>query len=196
MRGILSTVLFFLASTMLSGQSAPNTYGYLTDTLCGSRGANRLHAEHARRSVASGKAKYAIYDEQSKQLYIIEDAALAERWLGQRVRVTGTVGATPLRRAGQSYAPDAVATVRDAQGRQRPVSGNPSAADAASGRAPLDTTTPRVQQHRNALDTTTPIAGVLTIATIEPADATAAPPDRRKQTARPARAESSPQPQP
>jgi len=163
--------------------------GYLTDTLCGARGANHLHAEHARRSVASGKAQYAIYDEQSRQLYILESGPGAgssaqagiEAWLGQRVRITGTVGATPLRRAGQSYAPDAVATV-EVNGVQRPVSGNASRTGTAPG-TPLSTgaassaPTPRVQQHEKALDTATPVAGVLAIASIEPA--TAAPANRK-----------------
>ena len=51
---------------------------------------------------------------------------------------------------------------RDAQGAQRPVSGDPSRN--GSGRADLS---PRVQTHARALDTKTPVAGLLTISSVE-----------------------------
>jgi len=148
--------------------------GFVTDTFCGRRGASEKHAEHARRTVASGLAQYALYDEATKQLYILEPQATAEQYVGHRVKITGTLGTTPLRRAGQSYAPDAVAAYRD-----------PSAPNGLRSTASHDrgaTSTPassgaaKVQSHENALDQTTPIAGVLSISSVEPAPT---PPPRR-----------------
>jgi len=165
-------VLVVAIGTQAQTASSPVTVtGYVTDTLCGARGANHLHAEHARRSVASGKAQYAIYDERTRQLYILEDKAAAEQWLGQRVRITGTLGVSPLRRAGQSYAPDAVATVKDARGTQVPVSGDASRTGLAPGTplsagAASSAPTPRVQTHAKALDSATPVAGVLSISSV------------------------------
>jgi hypothetical protein len=57
--------------------------------------------ESAKRNVASGKAKYAIYDEATKKLYILacttpasavptfEDQRCVEQYLGQRLKITG-----------------------------------------------------------------------------------------------------------
>jgi hypothetical protein len=81
------------------------------------------------------------------------------------VRVTGTLSASPITRAGESYAPDAPATVRDASGAERPV--NATAADASPAGAGSEQS--RVQRHAKALDTTTPVAGTLAISTIEAA---------------------------
>ena len=143
--------------------------GWITDTMCGKRGANALHIDHAKRAVASGKAQYALYDEATKKLYILDSGQGAggggqwEQWLGQRVRITGTLSASPIRSAGESYAPDAVATYKDSSGTVRGTSAtstDPSTATAASGQA-------RVQQHAKALDTSTPVAGVLSVSSVE-----------------------------
>ena len=176
--------------TFAQRQDATTVTGFVTDTWCGRKGASEKHAEHARRSVASGKAKYALYVETQAptargasidgKLYILDSGQwsvaggqgnlerLFAQYAGQRLRITGTVSATPIRHAGQSYAPDAVATVR-VNGASRPVNAttatpattaDPSVTGATSGQA-------RVQQHHKALDTTTPVAGILTIAAVE-----------------------------
>ena len=118
--------------------------GFITDTLCGKSGANPKHIEHAKRSVASGKAKYAIYDERTKQLYILEGPKVEgdtsnvniEQYLGQRVTITGTLSPTPVKRAGQKLDPASGEVVRH---------------------------TPRAG---TALDTSTPVGGVLRIESI------------------------------
>lgn len=167
---ILVGSLGALAAQVTNSVSAT---GYITDTLCGAKGANAQHIDCAKRTVASGKAKYAIYDEATKKLYILQGSgasgASIEQYLGQRVKITGTLSTTPtsgepgrtITRAGQSYAPDAVATPIKSDGNPdqsntaRMVSGDP-AAPSGQGAA-------RVQSHRKALDVSTPIAGVLTI---------------------------------
>lgn len=121
--------------------------GFLTDTLCGAKGATERHIECAKRTVASGKARYAFYVEDpggagndvEQKLYMVEPQEAAATWLGQRVKVTGTVSQTPLKRAGQS----------------------------------LDPATGKVRRHNSLINDSTPIAGVLHISSIEPAPALA-----------------------
>lgn len=165
---LLAPILIAFVAVPAAAQTTTVTVtGFLTDTLSGRSGATALNVESAKRNVASGKAKYAIYDEATKKLYILDPQDTAVTYLGQRVKITGTLLPTPLTRAGQSYAPDAVAAPIKSDGNPdqsnaaRLVSGDPTA-PAGPGAA-------RVQGHRKALDTSTPIAGVLTISTIEPA---------------------------
>jgi hypothetical protein len=77
--------------------------GFITDALSGRTGATAQHAEATKRNVEAGMGKYAVYDEKTKQLYILEPQATAAVYLdlGQRVTVTGTLAANPVKRAGQ-----------------------------------------------------------------------------------------------
>jgi hypothetical protein len=186
------------------------------------RGANPLHAEAAKRNVASGKAKYAIYDEGTRKLYVLscgaisgQPSAISEEWknldqscveqyLGQRVRISGRLTPAPITRAGQSFAPDAVAAPKDAAGNAdqssvaRIVSADPAAAtdpsrpDATNAVGAANTNPARIQSHpmttlgagsgsRRAVDTSTPVAGILIISTVEVL--TTAPPVRRTSAA-------------
>jgi hypothetical protein len=106
--------IFALASFIAAKAQTPqvstveiSTMGFITDTLSGRTGATALHATASRRNVAAGMAKYAVYDEKTKQLYILEpqDTAAAYLELGQRVTVTGTLAASPMSRAGQMVDP-------------------------------------------------------------------------------------------
>jgi len=65
-----------------------------------------------------------------------------------------------------------VATVKDARGTQAPVSGDASRTGLAPGTplsagAASSAPTPRVQTHAKALDSATPVAGVLTFTSVE-----------------------------
>ena len=144
LRTLLTTILILLLSLgVFAQQTSVSATGFITDTLCGKSGANPKHIEHAKQTVASGKAKYAIYDERTKQLYILDGSQLVgdpstgsgqaaiEQYLGQRVTITGTLSATPVKRAGQKLDPASGEVVRH---------------------------TPRAGA---ALDTSTPVAGVL-----------------------------------
>jgi hypothetical protein len=162
MRSKLLVVILVGSLSVLAAQvtNSVSATGYITDTLCGQKGANAQHIDCAKRSVASGKAKYAIYDEATKRLYILDPQDTAVAYLGQRVKITGTLSTTPLTRAGQSYAPDAVATPIKSDGNpDQSNTARPAERDgpsAAAGQGPA-----RVQGHRKALDTSTPVAGVL-----------------------------------
>ena len=94
-----------LGALVLVAQAQQNetVSGYVTDTLCGKKGANARHVDCAKRSVAAGTTQCALYDEETRRLYVLEPQATAAQYAGQRVKVTGAVGYSPLTRAGQVY---------------------------------------------------------------------------------------------
>jgi hypothetical protein len=165
MRTTSLAALLLLSLTALGQTSGEVTLtGYVTDTWCGRKGANEKHAEHARRSVASSVAQYALYDEASKKLYILAPQSTAAQHVGQRVQITGTLSATPITRAGQSLAPDAVAAYKDpsapnglrATGATSGTSTAPGTIHTATPTAAIGNTA-RVQSHEDAPDQTTPV---------------------------------------
>ena len=168
MPNIIGLMIFAVFTASGQTPATVTATGYLTDTMCGAKGATSKHIECAKRKVASGKAQYAIYDEATRRLFILDSSTAASRaqvesYLGQRVKITGTVSSTPITRAGQSLVPDTEAA--------------PSSTDNAGGINPAPTTSSapttnppmRVVTRAKALDTSTPIAGVLTISSIESA---------------------------
>jgi hypothetical protein len=88
---VLATVAGLLLWTAQAQTPQVNATGWLTDTLCGAKGANSLHIDCAKRKVASGRAKYAFYDERTRRLYVLADQQAAEQYLGQHLQVTGTI---------------------------------------------------------------------------------------------------------
>ena len=163
---VAAVVLIVLAyvNGALAQAPAVSATGFITDTMCGKRGANAQHTDHAKRQVASGKAQYAIYDEASKRLYVFDSTdpgtrAMVEQFLGQRVRITGTLSATPLRSAGDVLVP------ADSPSAQMAGVSAPSISGAA-GSAPTQLV---AVKSAKALDKSTPIAGALSVTSIEPA---------------------------
>ncbi len=88
--GLMIVSLFFVLPATPQTTQVTVT-GWMTDTICGAKGANALHIDCAKRKVASGKAKYAFYDERTRRLYVLADQQTAEQYLGQHLQVTGTV---------------------------------------------------------------------------------------------------------
>ncbi len=119
------------AACLLSITAHPQTNqvtvtGFVTDTLSGIRGANALHADAAKRNVASGMASYALYDEKTKKLYILGQQDTAAANLGQRVTVTGALAASPMTHAGQAVDPKSGQSVdfhHLGQGSSTPIAG-------------------------------------------------------------------------
>jgi hypothetical protein len=107
--------------------------GFVTDTLSGRRGANPLHADASKRNVAAGMAVYAVYDEATKKLYVLQPQATGATYVSQRITVTGTLAPSGMQHAGQHVNPQTNVTE---------------------------------DFHRVGQDSTTPIGGVLTIASI------------------------------
>jgi hypothetical protein len=103
---ILFVILLFSGGHRTHAQAVQTSVtGFITDTLSGSRGANALHADASKRNVASGMAKYAVYDETTNRLYILDPQDTAGAYLGQRVTITGTLSPHPMQHAGQHVNP-------------------------------------------------------------------------------------------
>lgn len=86
-------VLILVASLSAIGAQVTisvSATGYITDTMCGAKGANAQHVDCAKRSVASGNgsaalttgAKYALYDEATKKLYILQGSGVGDQGSG------------------------------------------------------------------------------------------------------------------
>jgi hypothetical protein len=127
-------ILGTIALVVAHAQSAQvSVTGFVTDTLSGRRGANPLHADASKRNVAAGMAVYAVYDEATKKLYVLQPQATGATYVSQRVTVTGTLAPSGMQHAGQHVNPQANVTE---------------------------------DFHHVGQDSTTPIGGVLTIASI------------------------------
>jgi hypothetical protein len=85
----------FLATIALTGQkdkSKSGTWsGFVTDTLCGAKGANADHAACATKCVKERGAKYALYDATDKKVYILDPQDKAAPHAGHEVTVKGTL---------------------------------------------------------------------------------------------------------
>jgi hypothetical protein len=99
-------ILGTIALVVAHAQSAQvSVTGFVTDTLSGRRGANPLHADASKRNVAAGMAVYAVYDEGTKKLYVLQPQATGATYVGQRVTVTGTLAPSGMQHAGQHVNP-------------------------------------------------------------------------------------------
>ncbi|MGA7784664.1 MAG: hypothetical protein WB997_08470 [Candidatus Acidiferrales bacterium] len=82
-----------------------NATGFVTDTLSGKQGANALHADAAKRNVQAGMAMYAVYDEATEKLYVLQPQGTGEAYVGQRLTVSGTLAPSAMQHAGQGVDP-------------------------------------------------------------------------------------------
>lgn len=145
---LLIMVLALSAMLQLSALPQANQLsvtGFVTDTLSGKRGANALHVDAAKRAVASGMAQYALYDEKTHKLYILAPQDSAVAYLGQHIKITGTLAPHPVQHGAQMTDPN-TNEVKDF--------------------------------HHVGQDSSTPVAGLLTISSIvvaPPAGPTAVP---------------------
>jgi hypothetical protein len=142
---VLATAFFWYLLVSHAQTSKASVTGFITDTLSGKRGANALHVDAAKRAVASGMAQYALYDEKTHKLYILAPQDSAVAYLGQHIKVTGTLAPSPM----------------------------------AHGAQAVDPNTNEVKDfHHVGQDSSTPVAGVLTITSVAvapPAGPTATP---------------------
>src|SRR5215510_16233297 len=65
--------------------------GWVTDTDCGAQGAKEGHAECAAKCVKEKGAKWALYDPETKTVWIIADQAKAAEVVGKEVVCKGVV---------------------------------------------------------------------------------------------------------
>jgi hypothetical protein len=96
----------FLIAAHAQTPSPTTVTGFLTDTLSGKRGANELHLDASKRNVASGMAQYAVYDEKTHKLYIMEPQSTAAAYICQRITVTGALAPSPMSHSAQTIDPN------------------------------------------------------------------------------------------
>ncbi len=65
--------------------------GWVTDDMCGAKGANAGHASCAKTCVQMHGAKYALYNTADKQVYILDPQDKAAAHAGHEVIVEGTL---------------------------------------------------------------------------------------------------------
>jgi len=93
-RLLMCTVtLLFAAGLTLAGQdSTPKTgswTGWITDDMCGAKGASADHAACAKKCVKEQGAKYALYNPDDKKVYILDPQSKAEGHEGTEVTIKG-----------------------------------------------------------------------------------------------------------
>ena len=65
--------------------------GWVTDTDCGGKGAVEGHADCAKKCVKEKGAKWALYDPETKTVWVIADQAKASEMVGKEVVCKGVV---------------------------------------------------------------------------------------------------------
>jgi hypothetical protein len=87
--------LLFAASIAFTGQKdtgkSGTWSGWITDTICGAKGANAGHAACAEKCVKEHGAKYALYNPADKKVYVLDPQEKAVGHAGHEVTVTGTL---------------------------------------------------------------------------------------------------------
>jgi ATP/ADP translocase len=86
-------VLFAVGISMARQDNAkPGSWsGVVTNNMCGAKDASAAKAECTTKCVKSHGAKYALYDEADKKVYILDPQDKAEGHAGHDVTVTGTL---------------------------------------------------------------------------------------------------------
>ncbi len=85
-------ILFATGLTLAAPKGKEGTWaGWVTDTHCGAKGANADHAACAKKCVEQDGAKYALYDNATKKVYVLEPQDQAAAHVAQHVRVKGSL---------------------------------------------------------------------------------------------------------
>ena len=93
-RALVLAVALGVSSLAFAGDSAAEgTWtGYVTETHCGAAGAKADHAECAVKCVKEKGAHWAIYNTESKQMFVLSgDDAMMEKMAGKKVKVKGSM---------------------------------------------------------------------------------------------------------
>ena len=89
-RVLVVAVVVGLASFAFAGDMTEGSWtGWVTDTACGAKGAKAEHADCAHKCVKEKGAKYALYTEADKQVWVLSNQEEAGKMAGQEVTVKG-----------------------------------------------------------------------------------------------------------
>jgi hypothetical protein len=90
-----AVVVLFIASVAFTGQKkdekAGSWSGWVTDTMCAAKGAKAGHTDCANKCVKEHGAKYALYDTESKKVYVLDPQDKAAEHAGHEVTVKGSL---------------------------------------------------------------------------------------------------------
>jgi hypothetical protein len=91
----LLAVVSLLAAPVMAGDAAKGEWtGWITDTHCGVKGADRDHTAACVEKCMNGGSKAQIYVESEKKAYPINDFAKVKALVGQKVTLKGTLDAS------------------------------------------------------------------------------------------------------
>ncbi len=93
--GLLVAALALGVSSVTSAQEKKGDMvmitGWVTDTHCGAKGAVEGHGDCAKKCVKEKGAKWALYDPETKTMWILSDQERGSQMVGKRVICRGTV---------------------------------------------------------------------------------------------------------
>ena len=87
---IVGVALVLSLATFAFAADAGSWTGWVTDTACGAKGASSAHADCAAKCVKDKGAKYALYNEADKSVWVLSDQDGAAKMAGKMVTVKGT----------------------------------------------------------------------------------------------------------
>jgi hypothetical protein len=106
---LLVGALVLGTSSLISAEEKKNDKvsitGWVTDTDCGAKGAKEGHAECAAKCVKEKGAKWALYDPETKTMWVIADQAKASEMAGKKVVAKGTTDMKKKEMFVDSYTP-------------------------------------------------------------------------------------------
>lgn len=89
--GITVVALALVAGFSFASGKEGSWTGWITDTHCGAKGGNAKHADCAKKCVEGQGGKYALYNPESKKVFVLDPQDQAAGHAGHHVKVTGTV---------------------------------------------------------------------------------------------------------
>src|SRR5271169_82055 len=95
-KSVAGLVLALFAAGLLYAATGTWT-GYISDSMCGAKGANEKHADCAAKCVKEHGAKYVFVNDADKKVYAINDQDKVAPHAGHHVTVTGSVDGDTLK---------------------------------------------------------------------------------------------------
>ena len=87
----LAGLVLALCAAVLTFAADGSWTGYISDSMCGAKGANEKHADCAAKCVKEHGAKYVFVNDEDKKVYAIDDQEKVASHAGHHVTVKGTV---------------------------------------------------------------------------------------------------------
>ncbi len=89
-KSVAGLVLALFAAGLLYASTGTWT-GYISDSMCGAKGANEKHTDCAAKCVKEHAAKYVFVNDADKKVYAIDDQDKVAAHAGHHVTVKGSV---------------------------------------------------------------------------------------------------------